>query len=183
MLRNLASHWWVLVVRGLASIVFAILAFVLPNVTFSVLVLLLGALFLVDGAFATLLGLRMRGEDDDWWVVLLEGLLGFGLGIATFVQPEFTASLLIFFVSLWCLVTGVFEIAAAIKLRKEIDNEWLLGAAGAVSIALGVLMLVNPNAGAISITWWIGAYALLFGLMLLGLGWRVRSVWKRIQEA
>ncbi|HNM25554.1 MAG TPA: DUF308 domain-containing protein, partial [Saprospiraceae bacterium] len=84
MLRNLASHWWVLVVRGLASVAFAILAFLLPGVTFGVLVMLLGALFLIDGAFATLLGLRMRGEDDDWWVVLLEGLLGVGLGIATF---------------------------------------------------------------------------------------------------
>ncbi len=183
MLRNLASHWWVLVVRGLASVAFAILAFLLPGVTFGVLVMLIGALFLIDGAFATLLGLRMRGEDNDWWVVLLEGLLGLGLGIATFANPAFTANLLVLFVSLWCLVTGVFEIATAIKLRKEIDNEWLLGAAGAVSMALGVLMLVNPNAGAISITWWIGGYALLFGVMLIGLGMRVRNVWKRMQEA
>lgn len=182
MLRNLASHWWVLVLRGLASIIFAIVAFTQPGLAFEALVYLLGALFLVDGAIAAFLGLRMRGEDDDWWIVLLEGLLGLGLGIATFAFPAFTANLLLLFISLWCLVTGVFEISTAIRLRREIDNEWLLGLAGVVSIALGVLMLVNPTAGAISVTWWIGAYALIFGILLLGLGWKVRRVWLRMQE-
>lgn len=181
MLRNLASHWWVLVVRGLVSILFAAIAFLRPSLAFEALVLFIGVYFLADGLFASWLGLRMRGKDDDWWIVLLEGLLGVALGIATLVYPAFTANLFVLVVALWCLVTGVFEIASAIRLRKEIDNEWLLGAAGAVSIALGVLMLVNPTAGAISITWWIGAYAMLFGIMLLGLGLRLRNVWKRIQ--
>lgn len=181
MLRNLASHWWVLLLRGLASILFAVVAFLQPELAFGALVLFIGILFLADGAITTFLGLRMRGEDDDWWMVMLEGLLGLGLGVATFVWPEFTANLLVLFVALWCLVTGVFEIAAAIKLRKEIDHEWLMGTAGAISIALGVLMLINPTAGAISITWWIGVYAMMFGVLWFGLGWRLRGVWKRME--
>lgn len=181
MLRNLASHWWVLFLRGLTSILFAVLAFMLPELAFGALVLFIGILLLVDGVITAFLGLRMRGEDEDWWMILLEGLLGIGLGVATFAYPAFTANLLVLFVALWCLVTGVFEIAAAIKLRKEIDHEWLMGAAGAISIALGVLMLVNPSAGAISITWWIGVYAMMFGVLLVGLGWRLRGVWKRME--
>lgn len=183
MLRQLASHWWVLVSRGLVSIAFAVLAFTLPGVTFGALVMLLGFLFLVDGAFATILGWRMREQDQDWWVVLIEGLLGVVFGVITFVYPAFTANLLLLLISVWCLMTGVFEIATAVRLRKEINNEWLMAAAGLVSIALGVLVLVNPTAGAISITWWIGAYAMLFGVLLVSLGWRVRRVWKRMQES
>ncbi len=174
MLRSLTRHWWVLVLRGLVSILFAGFAFLNPHAAFATLVLALGLFLLVDGATALYLGVRMRGKDADWWMVLLEGLLGVGLGILTFANPDITAAGVVLFVALWCLVTGTFEISTAIHLRKEIDHEWLLGTAGAVSVALGLLMLFNPTAGALSITLWIGIYALIFGLLLLGLGLRVR---------
>lgn len=161
--------------RGLVSVLFAGFAFLNPHAAFATLVLALGLFLLVDGATALYLGLRMRGKDADWWMVLLEGVLGVSLGILTFVNPDITAAGVILFVALWCLVTGVFEISTAIRLRKEIDNEWLLGIAGGLSVALGLLMLFNPTAGALSITLWIGIYALLFGLLLLGLGLRVRG--------
>ncbi len=169
------KHWWILVLRGLVSILFAVLAFTQPTTTFTALVILLGIFILLDGLAAVMLALRTRG-DEDWGIVLLEGLLGVGLGAITLLYPSMTAGLLVLFVALWCLITGVFEVSAAIRLRKEITNEWMLALAGVISIALGVILLFRPNAGAISITWWIGGYAAFFGLLLIGLGLKLRTV-------
>lgn len=174
MIHILAKHWWVLVVRGLVALVFAGTAFFLPNFAFSVLVAGIGVYLLADGALATYSGWRLRGEDKDWWVAALEGLLGVGLGVATLAYPDVSAALLVLFVALWCLLTGAFEIILAIRIRKEIEDEWQLAFAGIISIALGALMLFQPNAGAISIAWWIGFYAFFFGLLMIGLGLRLR---------
>ena len=175
MIRILQKHWWVLALRGLVSVAFAAVVFLMPGFTFAVLVAIIGIFLLADGLLATYSGWRLRGEDADWWVAVVEGLLGVGLGVATLVQPEITAALLILFIALWCLITGAFEIALAIRIRKEIENEWQLALAGGISIALGLLMLIQPNAGAVSIAWWIGVYALFFGLLLIGLGLRLRN--------
>ena len=102
------------------ALVFAATAFFMPEFTFQILVLMIGLYLLADGVFATYSGWRLRGEDRDWWVAALEGLLGVGLGIATLANPEITASLLVLFIALWCLLTGAFEIALAIRIRKEI---------------------------------------------------------------
>lgn len=174
MIQILARHWWVLVLRGVVSLAFALAAFLVPTFTFTLLVLLLGALLLADGLLATWSGWRLRGQDEDWWVGTLEGLIGVGLGIATLAKPEISAALLITFIALWCLVTGAFEIILAYRIRKEIEGEWKLFLAGGLSMALGVLMLVQPNAGAISITWWIGFYAFFFGLLMVALGLKLR---------
>ncbi|MBL7775398.1 MAG: DUF308 domain-containing protein [Saprospiraceae bacterium] len=174
MIQILAKHWWVLVLRGIVSLAFAAAAFLMPEFTFDVLVMMIGLFLLADGALATYSGFRLRGQDDDWWVAVLEGLIGVGLGIGTLVYPELSAALLVLFIALWCLLTGAFEIALAIRIRKEIEDEWQLAFAGVISIALGVLMLVQPNAGALSIAWWVGFYATFFGLLLIGLGIRLR---------
>ncbi|MCB0530353.1 MAG: HdeD family acid-resistance protein [Saprospiraceae bacterium] len=182
MLSRLTRFWWVLVFRGLISILFAVFAFLNPALAFDALILILGIFLVADGATAVFLGARMRGHDDDWWVTLIEGALGMGLGIVALVNPELTAAGLVLVLAVWLLVTGVFEIGTAIKLRKEIDNEWLLGLAGVVSIALGILMIINPTFGEISIMLWIGIYALLFGLLLVGLGWKIRKLHQRLEE-
>ncbi|TNE55521.1 MAG: HdeD family acid-resistance protein [Bacteroidetes bacterium] len=174
MIHILAKHWWVLVVRGLVSLIFAATAFLIPELTFAILVTLIGIFLLADGILATYSGWRLKGEDNDWWVAVLEGLIGVGLGIASLAYPDITAALLVLFIALWCLLTGAFEIALAIRIRKEIQDEWQLAFAGIISIALGVLMLVQPSAGAISIAWWVGFYAMFFGLLLIGLGIRLR---------
>ena len=174
MLHILAKHWWVLLLRGFVSLAFAALAFFRPEPTFTALIYMLGAFILTDGLLAVYSGWKLRGQDEDWWVALLEGLLGVGLGVATLLKPEMSAALLITFVAIWCLVTGVFEIAIAIRIRKEIENEWMLALAGGVSILLGALILYQPQIGAISVVWWIGSYALFFGLLLVGLGLRLR---------
>lgn len=178
MLQRLTKFWWLLVLRGLVSIGFAVFAFLFPKPAFEALVFVLGVFLLADGLLAVWLGARMRDHDTDWWVVALEGALGVGLGLVAFINPELTVAGLVLVLSLWFLVTGVFEIATAVKLRKEIDNEWLLGLAGLVSVGLGVFMLVKPEAGAVSIIWWLGLYAAAFGILMLGLGlrmWRARK--------
>jgi uncharacterized membrane protein HdeD (DUF308 family) len=182
MLQRLTNFWWLIALRGMVSIIFAGIAFTNPKLAFEALVLLLGVFLLADGATAVYLGIRMRGHDDDWWGTLLEGALGLGLGIVTLINPELTAAGLVLVLAIWFLVTGVFEITTAIKLRKEINNEWLLGLAGVISIALGALMIINPNAGAVSIMWWLGFYAAAFGFLLLVLGLRMRRINKTLKE-
>lgn len=182
LLQRLSKFWWILILRGLVSVIFAIVAFTNPKLAFDALILLLGVFLLVDGATAIYLGFRMRGHDDDWWAILLEGALGAALGLVALINPELTAAGLVLLLAIWFLVTGVFEIATAIKLRKEIDNEWLLGLAGVISIALGILMIVNPNAGAVSIMYWLGFYAAAFGFLLIGLGLRMWRTYKRLQS-
>lgn len=174
MIQILAKHWWILVLRGLVALLFAGTAFFLPQFTFAILVAGIGIFLLADGILATYSGWRLRSEDKDWWVATLEGLLGVGLGVATLAYPEISAALLVLFVALWCLLTGAFEIILAIRIRKEIEDEWQLAFAGVISIALGALMLFQPNAGSISIAWWVGFYAFFFGLLMIGLGLRLR---------
>lgn len=180
MLQRLTQFWWLLILRGLISVIFAIFAFTNPQLAFQVLILVLGVFLLADGLATAYLGVRMRGHDDDWWSILLEGALGIGLGSVALINPEMTAEGLVLVLAVWFLVTGFFEIATAIKLRKEIEHEWLLGFAGLISMGLGILMMINPNAGAISIMWWLGIYAAVFGFLLLGLGfrmWRLHKKW------
>ncbi|MCB0532149.1 MAG: HdeD family acid-resistance protein [Lewinellaceae bacterium] len=174
MIHILAKHWWVLILRGIASLAFAGVSFLMPEFTFGILVTLIGVYLLADGILATYSGWRLRGQDEEWWVAVLEGLIGVGLGVASLANPEISATLLVTFIAIWCLLTGAFEIALAIRIRKEIEDEWQLAFAGVISIALGVLMLVQPNAGALSIAWWVGFYATFFGLLLIGLGIRLR---------
>lgn len=167
--------------RGAVSVIFAIIAFTNPKLAFEAIILVLGVFLIADGVTAIYLGFRMRGHDDDWWAILLEGALGFGLGLVALINPELTAAGLVLVLAVWLLVTGVFEITTAIKLRKEIDNEWLLGLAGVVSVALGALMIYNPNFGAVSIMFWLGLYAAAFGVLLLGLGFRMWRLHKRLK--
>lgn len=180
MLSRMTQFWWVLVLRGFVSIIFAAFAFFNPKIAFEALIFILGVFLLADGATAVFLGARMRGHDDDWWMTLLEGALGVGLGLVALVNPALTAAGLVLILAVWLLVTGVFEIGAAVKLRKVIDNEWLLGTAGLVSILLGGLMIRNPNFGAVSVMIWIGVYALFFGFLLLSLGWKMRKIYRAL---
>ncbi|MGH2522060.1 MAG: HdeD family acid-resistance protein, partial [Anaerolineales bacterium] len=140
-----------------------------------VLVLLFGAYALVDGLFALITGLTRYGESPRWWVFLIEGLVGIAAGILTFVWPGLTGVILLYLIAGWAIFTGVFEVVAAIRLRKEIDNEWLLALGGVASVIFGVLLVLRPAAGALAVVWLIGAYALIFGALLVALGLRLRS--------
>jgi uncharacterized membrane protein HdeD (DUF308 family) len=174
---TLASNWWVVLLRGIAGIVFGIATFFAPAISFAFLVLLFGAYALIDGVL-TLVSAVRNTTNRRWWVLLLEGLVGVIAGIITFVWPGITAVALLYVIAAWALITGALEIAEAIRLRKVIDNEWLLVLSGIVSIALGVLLAMFPGPGALAVVLWIGAYALIFGILLVGLGFRLRS-WER----
>lgn len=171
-----SRYWWVIALRGAVAILFGVLAFAWPGVTLSALVLLFGAYAIVDGVAAIVVGIKDYGEKERWWATLLGGLVSLGAGIVTFMMPGLTALTLLTLIAIWAVMRGVFEIVAAIRLRKEIEGEWLLALAGALSIAFGLYMIAFPGAGAIAVVWWIGAYAVAIGLMLVVLGFRARGL-------
>lgn len=171
----LARNWWAVALRGVAAIVFAVLAFAMPGITLAVLVILFGAYALVDGIFAIVSAIRAVQGHRHWGAFLIEGAVGIIIGLVTFFVPGVTLAFLIALVAVWAIVTGVLEIAAAILLRRHIPGEWLLIVTGALSVIFGVLIFVSPMAGALVIVWWLAAYALIFGILLLLLAFRLRS--------
>jgi len=176
MTNDLARNWWVLALRGIAGVLFGIGAFVWPGATLAALILVFGAYLFIDGIFAVVAGIGMRRQMDRWWLLVLEGAAGIILGVLTFRSPDTTALVLLTVIAAWAIVTGIFEIAAAVRLRKLIANEWLMILSGVVSIVFGALLIVQPSAGAIAIIWLLGAYALLFGILTLMLALRVRGM-------
>jgi uncharacterized membrane protein HdeD (DUF308 family) len=180
MVMILARNWWTLVLRGLLAVLFGIAAFAWPGITLAALVLLYGAYAFVDGCFALAAALVGRTDTDGvpWWALLLEGVAGIAVGVMTVFWPGITALALLYLIAAWAVVTGVFEIAAAIRLRREIRGEWLLALSGILSVLFGLILVVNPGAGALAVVWLIGAYAITFGVLLMVLGFRLRS-WAR----
>ena len=178
----LAGNWWALALRGLLAVLFGITAFVMPGLTLAALVLLYGAYALVDGVFAVVASLAGRTFGTPWWAMLIRGLLGIAIGIVTFVWPGITELALLYIIAAWAVVTGGFEIAAAIRLRKEIQGEWLLVLSGALSVLFGLALMVYPAAGALAIVWLLGSYAIIFGVLLLVLGLRLRSLSQQVSR-
>lgn len=176
MLTALARNWWVVTVRGVLAVIFGVVTIMWPGPTLLVLITLFGAYALVDGIFAVVAGIASRGENQRWWAMLLEGVAGILLGLLTFRWPGTTALVLVYFIAGWALLTGVLEIVAAIQLRQIITGEWALILGGIVSVIFGVLLVVAPGAGALGLTWLIGAYAVVFGLVLLILALRLRNL-------
>ncbi|MGN6735998.1 MAG: HdeD family acid-resistance protein [Candidatus Binatia bacterium] len=176
--ETLAQNWWLVLLRGIAGIIFGILTFINPAISLAVLVLFFGAYSLVDGVLAIVSAIRWRGEVDRWWVLLIEGLAGVAAGVITLFWPGITALALLYVIAAWALITGILEIVAAIRLRKIIDGEWLLALTGVLSIAVGVLLALFPSAGALALVMWIGAYVAAAGVLLIALAFRLRS-WGR----
>jgi uncharacterized membrane protein HdeD (DUF308 family) len=170
-------NWWVLLIRGILAVLFGIMAFTLPDLTVVTLVLLYGVYAFADGLTAIWVGGRARA----WWFVSL-GVLGVVVGVFTFIYPGITAVALLYLIAAWAIVRGVFEIVTAIKLRKEINNEWMLIIAGILSVLFGVALVANPAAGALAVVWIIGAYAFIFGLMMIVLAFRLRGLSRRVEK-
>jgi uncharacterized membrane protein HdeD (DUF308 family) len=176
MLELLSRNWWTLVLRGIAAIVFGLLAWFKPGITLAVLVLFFGVYVLIDGAIALFAAFSKRVPEDSRWLVGLLGALGVLIGVLTLWRPAAAAVALLLYIAAWSLVMGVLQIVAAIRLRKEIEGEFWLGLAGALSIALAVLILVSPGAGALSLIWIIAGFAVLYGITLLMLGIKVKKL-------
>ncbi len=173
---EIARWWWTFIIRGLVAVAFGVLAFLAPAWGIAVLVALFGAWALIDGVTGLVGGIRSRGRDRSWWLSILEGIVGIVAGVFAFLFPAQAAVALIFIIAAWAIITGVFEIVAAIRLREQIKGEFWLGLAGVASILYGVVVYLFPAAGALSIVWLIGSFAIAFGAFLLILGWRLRRI-------
>jgi uncharacterized membrane protein HdeD (DUF308 family) len=174
--KVLARHWWAVGLRGLAAVIFGILALLVPKLTLIVLIAFFGAYALIDGVIALFLAIRGREYNRNWGWLLVEGIAGILIGILTFRWPGVTALVLLAFIAVWAIVTGIMEIFGAIELRRVINNEWLLILSGVASVLFGLILLVFPGAGALALVVVIGLYAIIYGLLLLGLAWRLRAL-------
>jgi uncharacterized membrane protein HdeD (DUF308 family) len=173
LLHALAKNWWLILLRGICAILFGVLAFAWPGVTLVTLVVLYGAFALVDGVLAVAAAITGGAAAPRWWLAIM-GLAGIAAGLLTFLWPGVTALVLLVFIAIWAIVTGVLQIVGAIQLRKEIDNEWLLIAGGALSVLFGLAVLVRPGAGALALIFVIGAFAIAYGIILVAFAFRLR---------
>jgi uncharacterized membrane protein HdeD (DUF308 family) len=177
----LARNWWVLLLRGMVAILFGVLTFALPEISLASIVLLFGGFCLADGLMAAWTAFSNRKQKENSWLLLIGGLLGVGVGLLTIFQPALTGLALLFYIAVWAIATGVVQVLTAIRLRQEIENEWTLILAGLASVAFGALLMARPGAGALAVLWLIASYAIVFGLLLVLLAFRVRSVARRIE--
>jgi len=181
-INELLGNWWLILVRGVAAVLFAALAFIWPGITLTVLVYLFGAYAIVDGLVGLWLGGVAASANRRSWPFLLGGIAGIAAGVLSFVAPGAMALALVYLIAAWAIVTGITEIVAAVELRKVIDGEWALGLAGILSIVFGILVGVQPGAGALALIWLIASYALLFGIVLVVLAFRVRGLQSTYQR-
>ena len=173
----LRRSWWVLLLRGAAAIVFGVLTWMQPAASAAALVLIFGAYVFVDGVLGVYSAIKSRNESRHWWMVLLWGLTGVVFGVLTVINPGITALVLTIYIGVWALITGVVEIVAALRLRKEIEGEWLLVLGGLISVLFGAFVLAQPGAGMMAMLWVIATYAVIFGVLMVLLAFKVKKAW------
>jgi uncharacterized membrane protein HdeD (DUF308 family) len=176
----LAEHWWLFVVRGLIAIILGVISIFFPGITLGALVFLFGAYALIDGVMNLMSARRSSRIAEPWALHALIGIAGVAAAVITVMWPAITAIALVSIVAAWALITGVFEIVAAVRLRKEISGEWLMALSGIASIVFGFLLITFPIAGAFAIAVAVGVYLIFFGVVLIGLGLRLRGWMHRL---
>ncbi len=176
MLDVLSRNWWTFAVRGVAAVIFGILALAMPGIALVVLVFLFGAYALVDGVFALIGAVREAEAHNRWAHLLFVGIFGILVGAITFFFWQITAFALLYLIAAWAVVTGILELVGAFELRRHLPGDlwWVL--AGLASIAFGVLLILRPLTGVLAVVWIIGIYAIVFGGFLIGLAFRLRSL-------
>src|SRR5512137_35170 len=177
--RTLARHWWVVLLRGLVAIAFGVLTFTQPAISLAALLLFFGAFVFADGVLHVWTAISDK-EHENRWLLLLGGLLGIGVGLLAFLTPGLTAMAVLFYIAIWAVTTGLLDIVAAVRLRKEIEGEWLLGLGGLCSVAFGIVLVARPGAGALAVLWIIAAYAVAFGVILTLLSFRLKGLAKKV---
>jgi uncharacterized membrane protein HdeD (DUF308 family) len=176
MVETLKRHWWVPVIRGIAAIVFGVIAFTHPVMAIATLVLFFGAWVLIDGMFRVVGAIGHRASDPDWGWHIVIGIVGIIVGLLTFHAPQITALALVIYIAAWALMIGASEIAIAVKLRREIKGEWFLILMGLASIIFAGLLLWNPVAGAAAVIWLIAWYAVVVGILAVFFGFRLKAL-------
>jgi len=170
------EHWWAFVLRGIAGVLFGILTFLMPGMALLTLVFLFGGYAIVEGVLNVVAALRRtEPQRRPAWVLLLWGVVSVLAGLIAFFMPGLTALSLLAVIAVWSIVTGVLEIVAAVRLRRQIEHEWILALSGVLSVVFGALLIAFPGAGALAVILWIGAYAIVFGALLIALGVRLRN--------
>jgi len=177
--RTLARHWWVVLLRGLVAIAFGVLTFTRPALSLAALLLFFGAFVFADGLLHVWTAVSDK-EHENRWLLLLGGLLGIGVGLLAFFTPGLPAIAVLFYIAVWAVATGLLDIVAAVRLRKQIQGEWMLGLGGLCSVAFGVVLIARPAVGALAVLWIIAAYAVAFGVILTLLSFRLKGLAKKV---
>jgi uncharacterized membrane protein HdeD (DUF308 family) len=178
--KTLSQYWWILLLRGTLALLFGLGAFAMPGITLASLVLLFAEFAFADGIVEVYHAFRVRRDNEQWWVLLLEGLLGITFGIITFQAPNITTLVLLIYIAAWAIASGVMRIVLAIQVRKEIEGEWMLALGGLASLLFGVFMIARPGAGALAVIWVIGAWAILIGLFLIVLAFQAKGLGQKL---
>ena len=175
LLAALAENWGLLLLRGLVAIAFGLIAFFYPNITLTVLVYLFGAYAVVDGAVAIWAAFNSFGDAGPRWWLGLTGVVSILAGIAAFTYTGTTTQVLLMIIAIWAITIGVLQIWGAIETRRILDDFWMLGLTGALSIAFGAIVIAKPDAGALALVWVIGWFAIVFGCLYLALAFRLKK--------
>jgi uncharacterized membrane protein HdeD (DUF308 family) len=174
-LPALARNWWLILLRGVCAVLFGVLTIAWPGLSLVTLILLFGIYALADGVLALVAAIFGGRPAPRWWLAIV-GVIGVLAGLATLEMPGLTALILLYYLAFWAILMGVMEIVGAIRLRKEIDNEWWLILSGVVSVLFGVLLLARPGAGLLGLLLVVGVYAIINGVALIGFAFRLRKV-------
>ena len=175
LLERLAKNWWAIALRGVCAVLFGVMAIAWPGITVGVFVFLFGVFAIADGIFA-LMAAFSGGSGRPWWALVLKSIVSFAAAAVALLLPGITALALLFVIACWAIVVGLMEIMVAIRLRKEIQGELFLALSGLLSILFGVLLIARPGVGALALTWLIGGYAIVFGLILIALSFRLKGL-------
>lgn len=181
--KILSRFWWIILIRGVLAVLFGITLFAWPALSLSTLIFLFGFFTLADGIGSVVNAIGGRQEHEHWWVLFLAGLTGIALGILTLSNPGATALVILFYIAIWVIATGILQIVAAIRLRKEIEGEFWMMLGGFASVVVGLLLVARPGEGVLAVMWLIASYAIAFGAIQIILALRIRSFVKRIKTA
>lgn len=181
--KLLSRYWWVLLLRGIFAIAFGVVAYAWPGLTLATLVIFFAAWVFVDGVFDVFHAFAGRKENENWWLLLIEGLLGIAFGVITFQAPHITTLVLLLYIAFWAIATGVLRIVLAIRLRKEIEGEWFMALAGVASILFGMIMIARPGAGAMAVLLFIAAWSIVVGIFMVILSFKARGFGKALTAA
>jgi uncharacterized membrane protein HdeD (DUF308 family) len=176
----LTRTWWALAISGVAAVLFGLLVFIWPHLALAVLVALFGAYALVGGIAELVAAIEGIEHHQSWFWLLLGGVLGVLAGLITFVWPNITALVLLTIIPIWAILWGILQIATALQLRRQLPNEWLLLLGGALSVVFGILVFIRPRTGLLAVLTLIGLYALIWGIVRIGLAFRLRTFQKTL---
>jgi uncharacterized membrane protein HdeD (DUF308 family) len=176
MFNLMTQNWWAIALRGLVAVLFGIAAFMWPGITLSVLAPLFGAYALINGVFAVIEAFSRDVSRERWWALLFEGVVSIVVGAMILIWPGLTAMRMLFLIAFWAIMTGVFEIITAIRLRHEIRGEWMMALIAILSMAFGLLLLAFPAPGAFSVILMIRAFVFAIGALMIALAFKLRSL-------